>query len=376
MRIALLLRNIDERNGAGIYAQRIARSLMRGDPGNEYVLVFASEAARERHGHPAARNLVVEARSKLLWDQVAVPLALRRERVDVVFSTKHSIPLAAFAPRVFMLHGADWIAFPENYYAVDRLYHRVALPLYLKSAARVITISHDSARRILDYMPEVAPKLSVVHHGLPPGFAPVGDEARLAAVRARYGLPERFLLYVGQIYPHKNVGGILRALALLRDRLPHPLVMAGRPSLKAERDLRLVERLGLGDRVRSTGWVADEDLPALYSLADAFVFPSLYEGFGIPLLEAMACGCPVVTSTAGACPEVVGKAGLQADPYSPRAIADAIARVLTDPALAAGMRDRGLARAREFTWERTAHATLSILAEAAGRSQTQGAAAA
>ena len=114
------------------------------------MLVFASEAARERHGHPGARNLVVEARSKLLWDQVAVPLALRRERVDVVLGAKHSIPLAPVAPRVFMLHGADWIAFPENYYAVDRLYHRVALPLYLKSAERVITISHDSARRILD----------------------------------------------------------------------------------------------------------------------------------------------------------------------------------------------------------------------------------
>src|SRR6185369_10608279 len=111
MRIALLLRNVDERNGAGTYARRIARSLMREDPGNEYVLVFASEAARERHGHPAARNLAVEARSKLLWDQVAVPRALRRESVDVIFSTKHSIPLMPIAPRVFMLHGADWIAF-------------------------------------------------------------------------------------------------------------------------------------------------------------------------------------------------------------------------------------------------------------------------
>jgi glycosyltransferase involved in cell wall biosynthesis len=376
MRIALLLRNIDERNGAGIYAQRIARSLVRSDPGNEYVLVFASEAARERHGHPAARNLVVEARSKLLWDQVAVPLALRRERVDVVFSTKHSIPLAAFAPRVFMLHGADWIAFPENYYAVDRLYHRVALPLYLKSAERVITISHDSARRILDYMPEVAPKLSVVHHGLPPGFAPVGDGARRAAMRARHGLPERFLLYVGQVYPHKNVGGILRALALLRDRIPHPLVMVGRPSLKAERDMRLVEQLGLGDRVRFTGWVADEDLPVLYSLADAFVFPSLYEGFGVPLLEAMACGCPVVTSTGGSCAEVVGEAGLCVDPADPAAIAGAVLRVVTEPGLARELGRRGVERARRFTWERTARATLSILAEAAGRSQTQGAAAA
>jgi glycosyltransferase involved in cell wall biosynthesis len=376
MRIALLLRNIDERGGAGSYAQQIARSLVRGDPGNEYVLVFASEAARERHGQPDARNLVVEARSKLLWDQVAVPLALRRERIDVVLGAKHSIPLAPFAPGVFVLHGADWIAFPENYHAADRLYHRVALPLYLKSAERVITISHDSARRILDYMPEVAPKLSVVHHGLPPGFAPVGDGARRAAMRARHGLPERFLLYVGQVYPHKNVGGILRALALLRDRIPHPLVMVGRPSLKAERDMRLVEQLGLGDRVRFTGWVADEDLPVLYSLADAFVFPSLYEGFGIPLLEAMACGCPVVTSTGGSCAEVVGEAGLRVDPTDPAAIAGGIGRVLTEPGLAAELRRRGLARSGAFTWERAARATLAVLAEAAGRGRAREAAAA
>jgi glycosyltransferase involved in cell wall biosynthesis len=252
----------------------------------------------------------------------------------------------------------------------------VALPLYLKSAERVITISHDSARRILDYMPEVAPKLSVVHHGVAEGFAPVEDEGRREAVRARYGLPERFLLYVGQVYPQKNVGGILRALALLRDRIPHPLVMAGRPSLKAERDMRLVERLGLGDRVRIVGWVADEDLPVLYSLADAFVFPSLYEGFGIPLLEAMACGCPVVTSTGGSCAEVVGEAGLRVDPADPAAIAAAVLRVVNEPGLARELGRRGVERARRFTWERTARATLSILAEAAGRSQTQGAAAA
>ena len=371
MRIALLLRNIDERGGAGSYAQQIARSLVRGDPGNEYVLVFASEAARERHGQPDARNLVVEARSKLLWDQVAVPLALRRERIDVVLGAKHSIPLMPFAPRVFVLHGADWIVFPDNYHASDRLYHRAALPLYLKSAARVITTSRDSARRVLDYMPEVAPKLSVVHHGVAEGFAPVADQARREAVRARHGLPERFLLYVGQVYPQKNVAGILRALALLRDRIPHPLVMAGQPSHKAERDMRLVERLGLGDRVRIVGWVADEDLPVLYSLADAFVFPSLYEGFGIPLLEAMACGCPVVTSTGGSCAEVVGEAGLCVDPTDPAAIANAVERVVTDRKLAAELRRHGLVRARHFSWERTARATLSVLAAAAGRSHAR-----
>src|SRR3954451_8230 len=365
LRIALLLRNVAERGGAAVYPRRITEALLRVDPSNEYVLVFAFEEGRERFGQPRAQNIVVRAPDKLTWDQVAVPPALRRERVDVVFSTKHSIPLAPVAPRVFMPHGAEWVAYPRDYYALDRLYHRVALPLYLRSAERVITISHDSARRMLTFMPELASKLAVVHHGVTEGFAPVVDEARLAETRQRLGLPERFLLYVGQVYPHKNVAGILKALALLAGRFPHKLVIAGRPSINSQGDLGLIERLGLGDRVQITGWLAQDELPVLYSLADAFVFPSLYEGFGIPLLEAMACGCPVVTSTAGACPEVVGKAGLQVDPYSPQAIADAIARVLTDPEFAAGMRDRGLARAREFTWDRTAHATLAVLQAAA-----------
>ena len=204
MRIALLLRNVAERGGAAVYARRITEALLRVDPSNEYVLVFASEEGRQRFGHPRAQNIVVRAPDKLTWDQVAVPLALRRERVDVVFSTKHSIPLAPAAPRVFMLHGAEWVAYPRDYYALDRLYHQVALPLYLRSAERVITISHDSARRMLTFMPELASKLAVVHHGVTEGFAPVVDEARLAEARQRLGLPERFLLYVGQVYPHKN----------------------------------------------------------------------------------------------------------------------------------------------------------------------------
>ncbi len=372
LRIALMLRHVDDQGGTGVYTKRMTEAMLRADAGNEYLLVFGSEDARNRHrgllDRGNARALVVEAGSKLAWDQVAVPLALERVRVDVVFNLKHSVPLAPFAPRVFVVHGAEWLAFPQDYHPLDRLYHGLALPLYLGAADRIVTISHDSARRIAGYMPSVAGRLSVVHHGVGPGFRPVADPARLEAARRAFGLPDRFVLYVGQVYPHKNVGGILKALAYLRDRgLPHHLVIAGRPSLKAERDLALIARLGLGDRVTITGWLAHRDLPAIYSLADALVYPSLFEGFGIPLLEAMACGCPVVTSTAGACPEVVGDAGLLVDPTSPGSIAAAVERVVTDPALADELRRRGLVRAREFTWERVARATLDVLTEAAGR---------
>jgi glycosyltransferase involved in cell wall biosynthesis len=290
LRIGLMLRNIDDRGGAAQYTRSILDALLGIDQDNEYVLAFATHADRQRYGRPLVRNLVVEAPSKTVWDQIAVPRALEREQVDVVFGLKHSIPLHGFAPRVFIVHGADWIAFPENYYALDRIYHGLVLPLYLRSADRVITIFNDSAARIVDYMPEIADKLTVVPHGVTPEFRPVTDPAQREAVRRHHSLPERFLLYVGQIYPHKNLSGILKALAVLGPELPCPLVIAGRPHFKAEQDLRLIDELGLGDRVHRIGWVAQEDLPVLYSLAEMLVFPSLYEGFGIPLLEAMACG--------------------------------------------------------------------------------------
>lgn len=365
MRIGLMLRNIDERGGAALYARSILDALLRIDQRNEYVLVFASAADRERHGRPHVRSIVVEATSKTVWDQIAVPRALEREQVDVVFGLKHSIPLQAFAPRVFIMHGADWIAFPQNYYALDRLYHHVVLPLYLRSASRVITVSEDSAARILAYMPDIADKLAVVPHGVGPEFRPVADPAQREAVRRRYRLPDRFILYVGQMYPQKNVAGVIKALAILGPKALFPLVIAGRAHLKAEQDLRLIAELGLSERVHQIGWAAQEDLPALYSLAEMLVFPSLYEGFGIPLLEAMACGCPVLTSNAGSCPEVVGEAGLCVDPTAPEAIAAGIEQLARQDGLAQELRARGIERVRSFTWERAARGTLDVLETAA-----------
>src|SRR5215218_4240554 len=214
MRVALMLRHVDDQGGTGVYTRRMAEALPRADPGGEYLLLFGSEAARDRHrgllAPGNARALVVAAGSKSAWDQLAVPRALERERVDVVLNPKHSVPLAPVAPRVFVMHGAEWVAFPWDYHPADRLYHALALPLYLGAADRVVTISHDSARRIAGYMPSVAGRLSVVHHGVPDGFAPVTDPAALDAARRRHRLPERFILYAGQVYPHKNVGGTLK----------------------------------------------------------------------------------------------------------------------------------------------------------------------
>jgi glycosyltransferase involved in cell wall biosynthesis len=359
-----MLRHINELGGTPEYTRRLVSTLLSLDHDNDYLLLFGSETAYTRYRFPNAKSILLRAPSKLLWDQVMVPKVLKRERVDVVFNLKHSIPLFGPSKKVFIVHGADWIAYPKGFYLADQLYHKIFLPRYLHVADRVITISQASARKLTEYMPSIKNKLSVVYHGLPPGFCRVEDTTRLEAFRTRLGLPERFVSYVGQIYPPKNVGGILRAMAQLKGHIPHKLVIAGKPGIKAEQDLALIEQLGLEKDVVQIGWIPHEELPLLYSLTDALVFPSLFDGFGIPLIEAMACGCPIVTSTTGACPEVVGDAGLCVDPTDIVAIAEGIRAVVGDRDLASKLACHGLERAKLFSWERTARETLAVLTAA------------
>jgi glycosyltransferase involved in cell wall biosynthesis len=206
-----------------------------------------------------------------------------------------------------------------------------------------------------------------------PRFRPAGPEA-LAAVRQKYDLPERFILYVGTIEPRKNLTALLEAYAALMERLSvcdlRPalsdvrLVIVGKKGWLYEGFFRRLHELGLEDRVLFTGYVPDEDLPAIYSAADLFVFPSLYEGFGLPVLEAMACGTPVIASNASSLPEVAGEAGIMIAPHDVRGLAEAMERLLMDKQLRAELRARGLERAKQFTWERAAAMTLEVYQDA------------
>jgi glycosyltransferase involved in cell wall biosynthesis len=215
-------------------------------------------------------------------------------------------------------------------------------------------------------MPAARGKTVAIHHGVDDEFYPMLDKYTLTTVRDKYRLPDPFLLYVGKIYPMKNVSGVITAFSHLRDQIPHKLVIVGPPGPRAERELAPIRRYGLENDVLLLGRVPDRDLPAIYSLADVFVFPSLYEGFGIPLLEAMACGCPVVTSLAGACPEVVDDAALLVDPTDVRAIAAATHDILTNVGLAQTLRAKGLERAKGFTWEKCARETLAVFEQVLG----------
>lgn len=367
MRIAVMMRHVAEDGGTGTYTREIVRRLVGQGSGHRFdLLLDEPDQARYWQDLPNAQPVVLPARSRLAWDQWVVPRWCNARQVDVIFNPKHSMPFLAKAPCLFVLHGADWFVVPENYGWRLRAYQALALPLYLRKAAYTISVSEESRQRLAMRFPFTRERSCTIHHGVSDRFTPVTDRRHLDEVRRRYRLPERFVLYLGLIYRQKNVAGLLEAFQLLAPAVPHDLVLAGRPAFHGERELAQLADPELARRVHRPGWLAEADLPAVLSLAELFVFPSRYEGFGIPLLEAMACGTPVVTSTGGACPEVVGDAAPTVDPERPDLLARTMQAILTDPARAAELRRRGLQRVRLFDWDTAAARTLTVI-EALGR---------
>lgn len=384
-----MLRSVDDVDGQGVYIRELCTALFALDPYNEYVAFYSNAAQAGRYRDRAnVREVVVPGRFKLWWDQVQVPLAARRERLDVLFHHKFSIPLVAPCPTVVQQRGTEYWSHPEFYVGVagrlDQLYNRLMIPLYCRRAKRVLTNSDTLGEELVRHAGVPRSKLRTVYASADRSFHPITDAEILGRVRERYALPaEPFLLMVVKghqvlaqssgkaLTPRKNVVAALEAYGRMRQQAIHvgasrvpPLVILG---------VGIAERLTpdiIGQyvepaSVHTPGFVEFRDMPAIYSLARALVFPSRYESFGIPLVEAMACGCPVVTSNTSACPEVVGDAALLVDPDDVEGLAAAMSRVSFDPALTDQLRRRGLSRAASFSWTESARALLAELRRAA-----------
>jgi glycosyltransferase involved in cell wall biosynthesis len=366
MRIGFMLRNLRELGGIQVYTLNLLDALVALDTEHEFVMLYQDPDFIGRFGsRPRVREEVVRFPSKLGWDQVAVPRAAERLRLDLIVNPKLSVPLFTRKPTVFTLHGAEQFAVPEVFPLGDRIYTRIMMPIFCRRAAAVLSTTRMGVDEIVRYVGADRRKLHPVHEAAHPRFKPLPPEA-LAPIRERYGLPERFILFVGGLNPLKNFSNLLRAFHRIRDQVDHQLVAVGFRRWKFERDVAAISELGLDSRVVQTGFVPDEDLPAIYNLADVLMLPSLYEGFGIPVLEAMACGCPVITSKAGCTPEVAGDAAVLVAPLDVEEIAGAMVRVLGDPALRMELRTRGLARAKQFSWHKAAVETLQVYELAAG----------
>lgn len=300
--------------------------------------------------------------------QLEIADRARRQALDLVHDPTGVMPLLLTrASRVLTIHDAIPYVYPETSTRLDRLIYHVWLPYAVRAADAVLTDSHQSREDIVKHLAISPEKVAIVPLAAARSFRPVAD----AAVRqtlSKYDVTQPYLLYVGALAPRKNLPRLLAAYAQLRSWSTRwTLVIVGAQKWRSSPIFETVQRLELEPYMHFTGYVDDDDLPALYAGADLFAFPSLYEGFGLPVLEAMACGTPVVTSNTSSLPDVAGDAAILVDPYDVDAIADAMRRVLSDPALAQDLRERGLVRSAQFSWERTARETVAVYEKALGR---------
>ena len=300
-----------------------------------------------------------------LWTHARLSWEMLRHRPDVLFVPAHVVPLVHPRRIVVTIHDLGYLHFPAAHPAAARHYLDWSTRWSVRAAWRVIAVSEatrDDLVRMLGVRPN---KITVVHHGVRPVMDVATDDAVRDAL-ARHTIAAPYVLVVGTVQPRKNLQRLIRAFRQVAAAgLPHTLVIAGQRGWLMESIEDDVNANDLTDRVRFTGYVADADLPLLYRGADVFVLPSLYEGFGMPVLEALAYGVPVVASNTTSLPEIVGEAGLLIDPLDAEAIGDALVRALTDAALRERLMAAGPARAAKFSWERCARETLAVLEGAA-----------
>ncbi len=362
MRIGIMLRAYDRPGGIGIYSRNIVRHLLRLDEQNHYLLLYNHPAHLGTYSNlPNVEEKALPAANQILWDQVVAARALSRWGADLVFNTKFSLPLMLKAKKVMVLHGATWYTHPHMYPWHDIAYVRMAMPLYCRAADFLIANSELTTgdfKRILK-VPE--DRIATVLLAAAEHFKPIEDQEVLARVRRKYRLPESFILTVTSYEDkRKNFSGLLQAFTLCREEHPDArLVVVGKNCERYARDFDLAGR-GLDQAVVFPGWIEQEDLPAIYNLAKAFAFPSIYEEFGIPVVEAMACGCPVAGADTGALPELAQGAALLSDPQRPELLARSLIDILGAPDIAERLRGLGLQRARAFSWADSARKTLEI----------------
>lgn len=353
------------RQGAGIgrYTRGLIGALATLDRENSYRLFVAARGV-EGNEVPQAPNWhtrrlpLTDRETSLLWQRLRlpIPIELFLGGMDLFHSPDFVLPPVLHARTVLTVHDLSFLRVPQYAHPVLRAYLERVVPRSVRRADLILADSENTRRDVVELLGVCEGRVRVIYPGVEARFRPVADEAALQAVRARYGLGAPFILGLGTLEPRKNWVGLIEAYARLLDRqqAAHDLVIVGGKGWLYEPIFQRVGELGLGERVRFVGRAADEDLPALYSLAACLAYPSFYEGFGIPVIEAMACGTPVVTTSVSSLPEAGGEAALYVPPGDTDALAEALARAIGDEPLRAQMRAAGLQQASRFTWQAAA----------------------
>ena len=360
--------------GVSGYVEHLLRHMIRLNGVSRWTVYAAPGAAPDRVGATGRDVRWRQSRlptngpsARILWEQFAAPGLTLLDRPDVLFCPLNVVPLLAACPTVVTVHDLAFLRF-KLHRPSRRNYLTAMTRISVRRAAHVITVSEFTRQEVIDLLGVNPASVTAVPNGYDERLSPL-PPATAEAFRREKQLPPEFLLFIGTLEPRKNLPTLLRAYAAVRDRVHMPLLIGGGKGWWFEEVFDLVKRLRIEDRVQFLGFVLAEELPLYYATATALIYPSLYEGFGLPPLEAMASGLPVITSDAGAIQEVVADAALVIPALDVAALSEALLRITSDANLRARFRGLGLVRARQFSWERAAERTLGILTAVASDSR-------
>lgn len=354
------------------YITNLIESIAEIDSVNRYTLYVTKPEATKRFGNrwPNFTLRMTLPHTPLVRVPLTLSAELRRHPVDLLH-VQFTAPPFCPCPVVASIHDLSFEHLPQTFKHRSRLQLRLTVRQTARKAARILALSEYSRNDIIETYGIEPARVSVTPPAAPGHFAPVTDAIELTRVRRNYGIEGEYILSVGSIQPRKNLARLIAAYAGLRRLRPQAklpqLVLVGKKAWLYHETLRAAEEHGLTDGTIFTGYVPEADLPALYSGARCFIYPSYFEGFGLPVLEAMQCGTPVIAGNRTSLPEVVGDAGLLVDPFDEKALASAIARVIENSDLAAELSVKGLQRARDFSWRKTARLTLAVYEQVVGR---------
>jgi glycosyltransferase involved in cell wall biosynthesis len=344
--------------GMGKYIIELVNRIPKDDPENCYV-IYVSEK-NEKYFDLTAKNITIKKVPdiltspflKIIWEQLFLPFSLIKNSVDIYHATGFVLPLWKPKKTKFVVTIADMTFFthPQYHKWFKNSYFRVFIPISLKNADKVLAISENTKEDIVAITQTNPKKIQTVHLGVDSYFIPE-QKKEYGLILAKYKIKQPYTLFVGMLEPRKNIIGLIKAFSLIEDKKGHILVIVGEKGWMYDTIFSYVNKLGLENDVLFIGYVPDHDLAALYSRATCFVYPSFYEGFGIPVIEAMACGCPVITSNNSSLKEIVGDAAILIDPYSVEQIAEKMQLLLQNKEEQQKRKDAGLKQARKYKWE-------------------------
>jgi glycosyltransferase involved in cell wall biosynthesis len=353
--------------GTEAYSLHIIRGLLAQDASHNFTLYFRDAAGSALFPETASISHKVIKQPRL-WTHLGLGPEVKKDNPDVLFVPSHVVPWphTGTVPSVVTIHDVGYLRVPDTHSLLQRLYLDWSTRHSVQVSSRVITVSHTTADDLVHFKIGTSEKISVVHSGLSSDLRRVTDPKAINEVHTKYGIPGPYILHVGTLRYRKNLHRLVEAFSQLVKRIPDlSLVLVGRPDWGYSELIHKITELNLYGRVIIPGYAEQADLPALYTGASVYAFPSLYEGFGFPVLESMACGTPVVCARASSLPELAGDAAIYFDPYDIADIEHILEKVLTDKKVSADLASAGYKRIELFDWNATARQTLEVLVHAA-----------